>query len=249
MTRNHFRTLALAAAVLSPVAALAQADLPDAPGAATAPKAAPVPTGPTVVIDTTMGRLTCKTFDKQAPVAVANFIGLAEGTKLWSIDQGRTKQRGKRFYDGLLFHRVIPEFMIQGGDPAGDGTGGPGYYFDDEIDPDLTFSVPGRLAMANSGPNTNGSQFYVTEAAVPHLDGHYTIFGQCDDHSVEVVKAIARVDRNSSDRPLQPVRISHVTIVRDGQAMPPDPNPNLPAPPASPATSATPAPAAPPATH
>jgi len=250
MTRNHLRILALATAALLPAAAIAQADLPDAPGAANAPKAAPVPTGPTIVIDTTMGRLTCKTFDKQAPKAVANFIGLAEGTKPWSIDQGRTKQRGKRFYDGLLFHRVIPGFMIQGGDPAGDGTGGPGYYFDDEIDPSLTFSVPGRLAMANSGPNTNGSQFYITEGAVPELDGKYTIFGQCDAHSVDVVHAIANVERNAEDRPLQPVRINHVTIVREGQPIPPDPNPNLPAAPASPAsTTATPEAPATPATH
>ena len=246
MICNQFRTLALTIAIVLPAAAAAaQTDLPDAPGVRTAAKAEPVPTGPTVVIDTTMGRLTCKTFDKQAPNAVSNFIGLAEGTKDWSLDEGKTKQHHKRFYDGLLFHRVIPGFMIQGGDPEGSGMGGPGYYFDDEIDPSLTFSVPGRLAMANSGPNTNGSQFYVTEVAVPELDGKYTIFGQCDVHSVDVVKAIAAVDRNSSDRPLQPVRIQHVTIVREGQPIPPDPNPNLPAAPASPAAP----PATAPSTH
>jgi peptidyl-prolyl cis-trans isomerase A (cyclophilin A) len=237
MIRNRIRALTLTAAfALLPLAAGAQNDLPDAPGAATAPKVAPVPNGPTVVIDTTMGRLTCKTFDKQAPLAVANFIGLAEGTKDWSLDQGKTKQRHKRFYDGLLFHRVIPGFMIQGGDPAGDGSGDPGYYFQNETDPNLTFSVPGRLAMANSGPDTNGSQFFVTEVAVPDLDGKYTIFGQCDTHSVDVVTAIARVERNSSDRPLSPVRIQRVTVVREGQPMPPDPNP-----PAAPVTPAAPA--------
>jgi len=241
MKSKDLRTLALAASMaILPLAAVAQTDLPDAPGVANAPKPAPVPTGPTIVIDSTMGRMICKTFDKQAPNAVANFIGLAEGTKPWSLDEGKTKQRGKRFYDGLLFHRVIPGFMIQGGDPAGDGSGGPGYYFDDEVDPNLTFSVPGRLAMANSGPNTNGSQFYITEVPVPDLDGKYTIFGQCDAHSVEVVTAIARVERNSSDRPLTPVRIQHVTIVREGQPMPPDPNP--PAAPAAPAAAATPSP-------
>jgi len=239
MTRQHLQAFSIAAILaLVPMAATAQADLPDAPGVASAPKAEPVPTGPTIVIDTTMGRLTCKTFDKQAPVAVANFIGLAEGTKAWSLDEGKTRQQGKRFYDGLMFHRVIPGFMIQGGDPAGDGTGGPGYYFDDEVSPNLTFSVPGRLAMANSGPNTNGSQFYITEVPVPQLDGKYTIFGQCDAHSVEVVTAIANVERNSSDRPLTPVRIQHVTIVREGQPMPPDPNP--PVAPIAPAASATP---------
>jgi peptidyl-prolyl cis-trans isomerase A (cyclophilin A) len=216
------------------------AELPDAPGATA--KTEPVPTGPTIVIDTSMGRLTCKTFDKQAPNAVANFIGLAEGTKEWSIDGGKTKQHGKRFYDGLTFHRVIPGFMIQGGDPVGDGTGDPGYYFQDEIDPALTFSVPGRLAMANSGPNTNGSQFYITEVAVPDLDGKYTIFGQCDAHSVLVVASIARVERNSNDKPLSPIYIKHVTIVREGQPMPPDPSASA-APPGT-APTAVPAPSA-----
>jgi len=226
--------------------AAAQADLPDAPGvggggARAASTTAPEPTGPTIVIDTTMGRLTCKTFDKQAPKTVANFIGLAEGTKLWSTDQGKTKQRNKRFYDGLTFHRVIPGFMIQGGDPAGDGTGDPGYYFENETDPGLTFSVPGRLAMANAGPDTNGSQFFVTENSVPALDGKYSIFGQCDAHSVLVVASIARVPRNANDRPDTPVRIQRVTIVREGQPLPPDPNP--------PATPAPAAPATTPAAH
>ena len=157
--------------------------LPDAPGAVAVP-APVVPTGPTAVIDTTMGRMTCKLYQQQAPLAVANFIGLAEGTKDWTDPVTLKKVHGKPFYNGTTFHRVIPDFMIQGGDPRGDGTGDPGYYFNDEIDPALTFSVAGRLAMANSGPNTNGSQFYVTEAPQPALDGKYTIFGQCDAHSV-----------------------------------------------------------------
>jgi peptidyl-prolyl cis-trans isomerase A (cyclophilin A) len=203
--------------------AAAPADLPDAPGAVS--QGGPIPTGPSIVIDTTMGRITCKTFDKQAPNAVANFIGLAEGTKDWILAAGNKKQHGKRFYDGLTFHRVIPGFMIQGGDPAGDGSGDPGFYFADEIDPGLTFSVPGRLAMANSGPNTNGSQFFITENAMPDLDGKYTIFGQCDAHSTLLAASIARVDRDSNDKPRTPVVINRVTIVRDGQAMPPDPNP------------------------
>ena len=210
------------------------ADLPDAPGATVKPE--PVPTGPTVVIDTTMGRMTCKTFPKQAPLGVANFIGLAEGTKDWTLATGSAKQHGKRFYDGLTFHRVIPGFMIQGGDPVGDGTGDPGYYFDTEVDPALTFSVPGRLAYANSGPNTNGSQFFITEAAEPDLDGKYTIFGQCDTHSTLIAASIARVERNSSDKPTTPVMIQHVIIVRDGQPMPPEPTPPpTAAPPAAPA--------------
>jgi peptidyl-prolyl cis-trans isomerase A (cyclophilin A) len=204
------------------------AGLPDAPGMSAAAKPEPIPGGPYLVFDTSMGRLTCKTFDKQAPNAVANFIGLAEGTKDWTVNATHAKQHGKRFFDGLTFHRVIPGFMIQGGDPVGDGTGDPGYYFADEITPDLKFSVPGRLAMANSGPNTNGSQFFITEEAFPDLDGKYTIFGQCDAHSTLLAASVARVVRDSNDKPTTPVVIQHVTIVREGQAMPPLPPPPAP---------------------
>jgi len=213
------------------------AELPDAPGVAAAVRTEPVPTGPTIVIDTTMGRLTCKTFEKEAPNAVANFIGLAEGTKDWTVNATHAKQHGKRFYDGLTFHRVIPGFMIQGGDPVGDGTGDPGYYFDDEITPGLTFSMAGRLAYANSGPNTNGSQFFITEDAFDELNGKYTIFGQCDAHSTLLAASIARVARDSNDKPTTPVVIQRVTIVREGQAMPPLPLPPVPAAPAAAAAS------------
>ena len=206
------------------------ASLPDAPGmSATAAKPDPIPTGPYLVFDTSMGRLTCRTFDKQVPNAVANFIGLAEGTKDWTVNATHAKQHGKRFFDGLTFHRVIPGFMIQGGDPVGDGSGDPGYYFADEITTDLKFSVPGRLAYANSGPNTNGSQFFITEDAFPDLDGKYTIFGQCDAHSTLLAASIARVVRDSNDKPTTPVVIQHVTIVREGQQMPPLPIPSAPA--------------------
>jgi peptidyl-prolyl cis-trans isomerase A (cyclophilin A) len=208
----------------------ATVELPDAPGVAAAARTEPVPTGPTIVIDSTMGRLTCKTFDKQAPKAVANFVGLAEGTKDWTVNATHAKQHGKRFYDRLTFHRVIPGFMIQGGDPVGDGTGDPGYYFADEITPGLTFSVPGRLAYANSGPNTNGSQFFITEDAVDELNGKYTIFGQCDAHSTLLAASIARVARDANDKPTTPVVIRRVTIVREGQPMPPVPIPPAPAP-------------------
>ena len=204
--------------------AQAPADLPDAPIAANAPKPEPVPTNPTVVIDTTMGRITCKTFPQYAPNAVDNFVGLAEGTKDWTVNATSQKMHGARFFDGLTFHRVIPGFMVQAGDPMGDGSGDPGYYFADEVSPALTFSLPGRLAMANSGPNTNGSQFFITEDAMHDLDGHYTIFGQCDAHSVLIASSIARVPRNANDKPLTPVYITHVTIVHDGQPMPPDPS-------------------------
>jgi peptidyl-prolyl cis-trans isomerase A (cyclophilin A) len=175
-----------------------------------------------------MGRLTCKLYEKQAPVATANFIGLAEGTKDWTDNKTLEKVHNKSYYSGTTFHRVIPGFMIQGGDRVGDGTGDPGYFFQDEIDPSLTFDVPGRLAMANAGPGpsgggTNGSQFFITEDAVPQLNGKHTIFGQCDAHSVLLVASIARVERNSQDKPVTPVVINRITIVREGQPMPPDP--------------------------
>ena len=197
--------------------------LPDAPSVAAQVPVSPVPTGPTAVIDTTMGRLTCRLFSEQSPIAVANFVGLAEGKKAWTDPVTKEKVTGKSFYAGTTFHRVIPGFMIQGGDRMGDGSGDAGYYFDNEITPGLTFDQPGRLAMANAGPNTNGTQFFVTEQAVPQLDGKYTIFGQCDAHSVLLVASIARVERNANDKPATPVVINKVSIVRDGQAMPPVP--------------------------
>ncbi len=220
----------------APPEASAPDALPDSPGAANAPLPGVVPTGPTVLFDTSMGRLTCKLFDKQAPVASANFIGLAEGTKDWTDPVTQAKVHGKPFYDGTTFHRVIPSFMIQGGDRRGDGTGDAGYYFDNENVPSLTFDVPGRLAMANAGPNTNGTQFFITELPQPDLDGKYTIFGQCDAHSVLIVATIARVERNASDKPITPVTINKVTMVREGQPVPPEP-----APAASPAAAAAPA--------
>ena len=244
--RMTLRTLALVLA-LSVVSLEAQAQstpaaqqLPDAPSTTSQLKPPPVPTGPTAVIDTTMGRLTCKLFEKEAPVTVANFIGLSDGTKDWTDPKTLQKMHHQPFYNGTTFHRVIPTFMIQGGDRAGDGTGDPGYFFQDEIDPSLTFDTPGLLAMANAGPGpsgggTNGSQFFITELPVPQLNGKHTIFGLCDEHSVLLVASIARVERNSSDKPITPVVINRVTIVREGQPMPP-----LPAtPPAAP--TATPA--------
>ena len=210
-----------AAAQSTPVLPDKPADLPDAPQATAAVMIHP--NGPTVVMDTSMGRITCQFFERQAPKAVANFIALAEGTKDWTDPVTSKKQHNKPLYNGTTFHRVIPEFMIQGGDPAGTGMGDPGYQFDDEVDPNLNFDVPGRLAMANSGPNTNGSQFFITEQAYDSLNQHYTLFGQCDDASVEVVKAIARVPRNSDDKPDTPVVLKKVTIVREGQPLPPAP--------------------------
>jgi peptidyl-prolyl cis-trans isomerase A (cyclophilin A) len=196
-------------------------ELPDTP----APQAAALvhPNGPMVVFDTSMGRMTCQFYQSQAPKTVANFIGLAEGTKDWTDPVSHQKMHGKKLYDGTTFHRVIPQFMIQGGDPAGTGMGDPGFQFEDEFDSNLNFDRPGRLAMANSGPNTDGSQFFITEQDSDSLNQHYTIFGQCDPDSVEVVKAIARVPRDSDDKPLTPVVLRKVTIVPEGSPLPPLP--------------------------
>ena len=199
----------------------AQEPLPDAPEATAA--AMIHPNGPTVVMDTSMGRITCQFFQKQAPKAVANFVALAQGTRDWTDPATKKAMHRKPLYDGTIFHRVIPEFMIQGGDPTGTGMGDPGYTFEDEFDPNLGFDVPGRLAMANSGPNTNGSQFFITEAPTPHLNGHHTIFGQCDEPGINVVKTIARVQTNSEDKPLVPVVLRKVMIVPEGQPVPPLP--------------------------
>jgi peptidyl-prolyl cis-trans isomerase A (cyclophilin A) len=170
-----------------------------------------------------MGRLTCRLFDKEAPLTVANFVGLATGTKPWTDPVSLKQVTGEPFYDGTTFHRVIPGFMIQGGDRLGTGEGDAGYYIPDEIVPSLRFDVAGRLAMANSGPGTDGSQFFITEAANPALDGKYTIFGQCDPHTVLMVKGIALVDRDGQDKPLTPVILNKVSVVPVGQPLPPLP--------------------------
>jgi peptidyl-prolyl cis-trans isomerase A (cyclophilin A) len=199
----------------------AEEPLPDAPQATMAAQIHP--NGPRVVMDTSMGRITCQFFEKEAPKTVANFIALAQGTKDWTDPQNQKKMHNKPLYDGTIFHRVIPEFMIQGGDPTGTGTGDPGYTFEDEFNPDLNFDVPGRLAMANSGPNTNGSQFFITEVPTEHLNQKHTIFGQCDEPSIGLVKAIARVERDPNDKPVTPVVLQKVTIVPEGQPLPPAP--------------------------
>ena len=219
---------ALVAALAVPFSALAQQStkpaeepLPDAPQATAA--ALVHPNGPTVVMDTSMGRITCQFFQKQAPKTVENFIALATGTKDWTDPGTKKVQHHKPLYDGTIFHRVIPDFMIQGGDPTATGMGDPGYTFEDEFDPNLGFDVPGRLAMANSGPGTNGSQFFITEAPTEHLNQKHTIFGQCDDSSVLVVKTIARVSVDADDKPVTPVVLKKVTIVPEGQQIPPSP--------------------------
>lgn len=163
-------------------------------------------------IETTLGTIVCKLFEKQTPLTVENFAGLAEGTREF-IDPATGRPAKRPFYDGLVFHRVIPEFMIQGGCPLGTGTGGPGYRFADEFVSGLSFDKPGKLAMANSGPGTNGSQFFITEAATPWLTGHHTIFGEVVEGK-DVVTAIANVQRRPGDRPVTDVVIKKVTINR-----------------------------------
>jgi len=179
--------------------------------------AKPAPSRPTAIIHTTAGDMTCTLFPDKAPIGVANFIGLANGTRDWKNPVSGATKHGVPLYDGTIFHRVIPEFMIQGGDPAGNGQGDPGYEFKNEVSSTLLFDRPGRLAYANSGPDTNGSQFFITEVPTPHLNGHYTIFGQCDEKTVALVKQIARMARDpQNDRPFRPVKITHITILHAG---------------------------------
>lgn len=216
-------TLPSAPVPAAPPGAAQTETLPDAPSAQAHEAPPAVPTGPIALFDTSMGRMTCQLFDKQAPITSASFIGLATGTKPWTDPATQERVTGRPFYNGTQFHRVIPGFMVQGGDRLATGTGDAGFFLPDEISPALRFDVPGRLAMANSGPNTDGSQFFITEVPYPQLNGSYTIFGQCDSHSAVLVGAIARVERDSNDKPLTPVMLNKVTIVPAGQPIPPAP--------------------------
>ena len=163
-------------------------------------------------LKTNRGDIAINLFPDHAPKTVDNFVGLAEGTKDYRDDAGRS---GERFYDGLGFHRVIEGFMIQGGCPLGTGTGGPGYKFADEFHPELQFDRPYLLAMANAGPGTNGSQFFITVGPTPHLTRRHTIFGEvADQASREVVDAIASTATGAGDRPSEPVTIETVEIER-----------------------------------
>jgi peptidyl-prolyl cis-trans isomerase A (cyclophilin A) len=158
-----------------------------------------------------LGTFTCELFDKQAPKTVANFVGLARGVRPWK-DPKSGEWVKKPMYDGTTFHRVIPEFMIQGGDPKGNGTGDPGYEFADEFADGLSMDKGGILAMANHGPATNGSQFFITEKATPWLTGKHTIFGQCGPLELEM--KIARVPVGARNAPTEPVVMKKVTITR-----------------------------------
>ncbi|MGO9085374.1 MAG: peptidylprolyl isomerase [Candidatus Sulfotelmatobacter sp.] len=202
-------------------AAWSQSAAPAAKPSTTARPAVPAAsTKPVAVIDATAGKMTCTLFPDKAPIGVANFIGLATGTKDWKNPVSGATKHGVPLYDGTIFHRVIPDFMIQGGDPAGTGSGpDPVPAFKNEVSSDLLFDRPGRLAYANAGPNTNSSQFFITEVATPHLNGGYTLFGQCDDATVALVKQIARMATDpQNDRPFRPVKINHITILKGAPA-------------------------------
>jgi peptidyl-prolyl cis-trans isomerase A (cyclophilin A) len=189
------------------------------PAAAAAAKpATATPARPTAIIETTAGKLTCTLFPDVAPIGVANFIGLAQGTKDWTNPISHAKKHGVPLYDGTIFHRVIPNFMIQGGDPAGSGSGDVGFEFKNETSPTLKFDRPGRLAYANAGPGTNGSQVFITEVAYPSLNGGYTLFGQCVVPRIALVKQIARMGRDANDRPYRPVKITHIVVTKGGAA-------------------------------
>lgn len=163
---------------------------------------------------TSLGDFTARLFEQEAPNTVANFVGLAEGSKEFSDPKSGAKTK-RPFYDGLIFHRVIPEFMIQGGCPQGTGTGGPGYKFADEFHPSLNHAQPGMLSMANAGPGTNGSQFFVTVAPTTWLDRKHSVFGQVVE-GYDVVEKISKTPRDGHDRPKTPVVMQKVTIERVG---------------------------------
>jgi peptidyl-prolyl cis-trans isomerase A (cyclophilin A) len=164
------------------------------------------------VFATTEGSFTVRLFDQEVPNTVANFVGLAEGTKEWT-DPNTHEKVTKPFYDGIIFHRVIGGFMIQGGDPLGQGIGGPGYKFADEFHPSLRHTKAGILSMANAGPNTNGSQFFITLAPTPHLDNRHSVFGEVTD-GMDIVRRIGSTPTGRQDRPVKDVVINAVTITR-----------------------------------
>jgi peptidyl-prolyl cis-trans isomerase A (cyclophilin A) len=209
--------LALSACMLAQSSKSAASHGPARSQAPALPRVAlPTEPGLYAVIYTSMGNIVCRLFEKDAPKTVTNFRGLATGTKAWT-DQETGTVKHTPLYSGTTFHRVIPQFMIQAGDPTGTGMGSPGYKFEDEIDATHTFDHPGILAMANSGPNTNGSQFFITVAATPWLNGKHTIFGEVVSGQ-DVVDAISQVPRDDQDKPTTPVKIIRISIRRVGAA-------------------------------
>jgi peptidyl-prolyl cis-trans isomerase A (cyclophilin A) len=184
----------------------------------TAPEESPLPAEVDIdgvegaVLHTSAGDIEVELYPEEAPITVANFVGLAEGDLATNPETGADE-----FYDGTIFHRVIQDFMVQGGDPQGSGRGGPGYQFQDEFESGLTFDDPGILAMANSGPGTNGSQFFITVAPTPHLNNMHTIFGKvADEESLEIVNEISTVETDGNDRPTSDIVLESITVQRAG---------------------------------
>lgn len=165
------------------------------------------------ILHTNLGDVEVELYEDRAPNTVANFVGLAMGTKTWK-DPETGELRRDPYYDGVIFHRIIKGFMIQGGDRTGTGRGGPGYQFADEFHPELRHTGPGILSMANAGPGTNGSQFFICETATPHLDGRHAVFGKARNE--DLVVKIASVPTARGDRPIDPVTINKVTVKREG---------------------------------
>ena len=246
MKLNLFLAAALLASSAAAQTTATQTTPKPAPQHSTSSAAAPA-ANPTAVIRTSAGNFSCVLFKDKVPHAVDNFIGLATGRKPWTDPRTHEKKTNTPLYDGTQFVRVIPNFMIQGGSPLNTMSGGPGYEIKDEFAPGLNFDQPGMLAYANSGPNTNGSQFFITEVPTPHLNpcldqggcdrggqhvpyGYgYTIFGKCDP--IGLVAAIARAPRNEAagDRPTNPVKIEHIDISGAGaSAATPNRRPPLP---------------------
>ena len=215
-----FTFVALTGLALGGATFQSRADDAPAPSASPQAKAAPkaaskkkaAPKGVTgAVIKTTAGDITVKLFAEKAPNTVENFVGLATGKKDWKDPRTNKEMKGKPLYNGTIFHRVIPNFMIQGGDPLGTGTGDPGYKFNDEFTPSDNFDKPGILAMANAGANTNGSQFFITVKPTPWLNGKHTIFGEVTQ-GMDVVTKIVSAPKGENDRPTDPVRITKIVI-------------------------------------
>lgn len=165
-------------------------------------------------LETTLGDVRVRLFHDKVPNTVENFVGLAEGTNEWTHPDSKEKMKSP-YYDGTIFHRVIPRFMVQAGDITGTGAGGPGYRFKDEFHPELRHDRPGILSMANAGPNTNGSQFFITTVPTPHLDNRHSVFGEVVEGQ-EVVESISKVARDGRDRPREDVVLKKITIERIG---------------------------------
>ena len=171
------------------------------------------PENPTAIIHTNKGDITLELFEQRAPRTVENFVGLATGEKAWTDPETNEKIEGEPLYEDVIFHRIIDGFMIQGGDPTGTGRGGPGYEFDDEFHEELNHDGPGILSMANSGPNTNGSQFFITLDATPHLNGRHSVFGRVID-GMDVVEEIGSVPTDRNDKPMKDIVIESIDIER-----------------------------------